>query len=386
MARPGRGVPAVCGLRTFTGTTGNMYVKQLEWHHFRSLTSGKLAFTQPMVLVTGDNAQGKTNLLEAVYFALNGISFRGAKNEHMLQQGQRALYVKAAIRAKAGCRHSVVSYSKGKKRALIDDRLVPTISRFRASFSCLAFSYHQLQQFLRAPAWRRRILDTLVLALAPDCFADMARYRHVVKSRNRLLQGPCCSHDMLAVYTRDLVRLAARITSKRLAFLADCQQALEDLLDAFPVLQGLQARLLLRNRPADNCFDTLVDCFTRISQRALPKDRALGFTTWGTAYQDFSFFLANRPLLGYASRGQTKLSIILLTLAAATLLYKKNGEYPVLICDDLASEMSPQNTAALVSLLAKRPQVFIADLSQTLCPPQSMIVRMCNGNPCIERK
>lgn len=359
-----------------------MFLENISIQNFRNITSACTGFTRPFTLVTGENAQGKTNFLEAVHFLLSAQSFADSTTEDLLQFEKPGFTVKGTVIKGNNRYDAVLSFFDRVKRVMVNAKAVNTMSEYRRFFPCIASSSRQTEEFLRGPAWRRRMLDRLISQVSSGYTALMKDYCRSLKNRNILLKDMACDPGLLEQYTRRLVSLCGNITRERMQYLADFKTTYEKLFKGLfsvlvPELKPVLTLdgMILRESPGYE------ENFISLSRKNNRLDRRYGYTTWGLSRSDFLFYLDRRPVLGYASRGQQKLIIMLLMLVQSEIIRALESASPILIIDDMFGEMGDRFINALLEYLRAFDQVFISNIHSNLGPGDNDMITMKNGNP-----
>ncbi|MDP9036355.1 MAG: DNA replication and repair protein RecF [Myxococcota bacterium] len=346
--------------------TRNLAVETLCARSFRNLSCVDLELGPGFNVFSGDNGQGKTNVLEALYLLATSKSFRTAKLSDLVQSGAldaaeasaersaRTATVRALVREDGVLRSQSVGVRGAGRSVRIDGQRVTPLAAYAVRTPTVIFHPGAVALSSGSGAERRKLLDRLALYLAPASLGDAAAYGRAARARHRVLvaRGECapdldgwehlmCQHGSLLSHAREqaVARLApaaerafARIGSANLA---------------------LRARYV-QSAPASQ------EAFREALARARPKDRARGWAGVGPHRDELALELGGRAVRGTASQGQHRAIVLALELAEIDVVGDARGVRPLLLLDDVSSELDRTRTAALFRALNEdRGQVFV---------------------------
>jgi DNA replication and repair protein RecF len=356
---------------------------RLSLTSYRNLAAQTVALGERTNVFWGDNGQGKTNLLEAVYLLGTLRSFRAGLLRELIAWGQTSPGAPpgasgptngAQVRAnvvREGIERTVqVTLREGRRTAEIDGKAVRTAAQFARELAVVLFTPDDLALFRGPPSARRRFLDRAVFGTAPEHLHHVQSYEAALKARNALLQEPSVAPALLDTYDEELARHAAPLEAARLGYLARLEPyfvaAASDLLGP---CETTRARVELIRSPADG------DLLAALRERRAV-DRARAQTTRGPHRDDLRVLLDGREAAEHASQGQTRALVLALKIAEILLLREVRGEAPVLLLDDVSSELDPHRRQALFTFVreldaqtlvtATRPEGATPDGENTL--------------------
>jgi DNA replication and repair protein RecF len=306
----------------------------------------------------GDNGQGKTNLLEAVYLLGTLRSFRAARTEEMIHFGAPEARVRARVTKLGTTRLCEVTLSPGHKVARIDGKAARA-SHYFGGFNVVLFAPEDLRLPRGAPSGRRRFLDRAVWNARPGHLEAAQTYERVLRSRNALLRDGLRGggEELLAVYDQQLAEAAGPIVAARHALVA----ALAPLAErAFArVTGGLSLELRYQTR-LPVAEDAVRQALAAALAADRPRDRARGATSAGPHTDDLLLLCEGRPAAAYASQGQVRALVLALKIAEIEHLTSVLGDPPVLLLDDVSSELDALRNQQLFAFLGElRGQAFI---------------------------
>ncbi|HXU71949.1 MAG TPA: DNA replication/repair protein RecF [Polyangia bacterium] len=335
-----------------------MRIHALEARQFRNLEQVLLEPHPRFNVLSGDNGQGKTNVLEAIYLLGTLRSFRAGKTEEMVRFGAEQAKVRARVEKLETARLLEVTLAPGHKHARVDGKGARASDYF-GGFNVVLFAPEDLRLPKGAPAGRRRFMDRAVWNAHPAYLGEVQTYEKVLRSRNAVLRdgGAVFGADgMLEVYDEQLARAAVAIVTRR--------RALVDELG--PRVQAAFERVTQTGLGLTVAYETALDIGNiEHSMRdkltaERRKDLARGATSSGPHVDDLELILDGKPARLYASQGQLRALVLALKIAEIEFLREKLGDSPVLLLDDVSSELDPKRNAQLFDFLKSVPcQAFI---------------------------
>lgn len=340
-----------------------MVLERLELRDFRNYAALEFRPEPGLNLLVGPNGAGKSNLLEAVALACSGRSPRGAGDGELVRHGAAGYVVRATVRTRSGRHVLALAGGPGGRRLRIDggDALLRDLLGLAP---VVWFGPDDLALVKGAPAARRRFLDLLAAQLQPVHAADMLAYGRILAQRNGLLRqlrarpgggGPADLFD------EALLRTGARIVRRRLEVLRDLQPL---AAGAHAQLAGEAARLELRYVAGDEVWEPeppadLEERLRAALLRRAAEELRRGQTLWGPQRDDVRLLLAGRDARGFASQGQQRAIVLALKWGEWALLEARLGEPPLLLLDDVFSELDRPRALALAGLATRVPQALV---------------------------
>lgn len=325
---------------------------------FRNLCSIHFEPGKRFNLFYGLNGQGKTNLLEAIYLLGSPRSFRTSRLAELVRHGERLVQIRGSVES-AGVENqlSLLVESAGRK-VEIDGKTIHKASELHGKLNAVVFSPDDTRMVRMGPEPRRRYLDRAVYMSDLGYLHCWHSYQRILKQRNHLLKSS--EQSGLDIWTEKLAETGAEIIERRLKYVA----VLDDKLQHhYGTIVGNSETARLRYVPdgikatsCDQIRDELLALFIR-HQRS---DERYGTTTAGPHRDDLVFELDDRPLKAFGSQGQQKSFILALKMAEMDNLHDTFGEAPLLLLDDMSSELDARRNQNLMEFLTRREvQVFI---------------------------
>jgi len=350
-----------------------LLVREMTFEGFRNLHSGRWEPSAGVNILYGDNAQGKTNLLEACWLFTGGRSFRGAKDSELVAFGGEQ--AKLSLQFYAGQREQEAAIIiKGRRQATLNGVSLPSASKLAGTFCGVVFSPDHLSLIKEGPDLRRRFIDAAICQLKPGYIATLSEYQKALAQRNAFLKQsrvPCSylpaqAQEMLELWNDTLAVTGTRITRARQQYVRRLQPVAREIYDG--LTNGKEWIHLEWASPAlTESVEETARLWRMQFQHALSADLAAGFTTVGPHREDLTVQINGNPVKNYGSQGQTRSAVLALKLAEAQLLQEILNEPPVLFLDDVMSELDPSRQDYILNHI-EGWQVFI-----TCCEPSTAL-------------
>ena len=330
-------------------------VSRLFLRGFRNLGRLDVSPGPAFNVIHGDNGAGKSNLLEALHYLGALKSFRGAKTDDMVALDAGEAVLRAKVAGEAASRTFGVALARGRARKLtLDGKRPRSIATWHGALSVVLFHPGDLGLSSGSPEPRRAFLDRIGEQVDATYGPTLARYTKALRSRNRLLKGERVDRRSIAAYDEVLADAGARIGRARAALVEDLAPLTER---AFGEVAGEALPLEVRYQPR---VAPEVDALRRALEESFAKDRARGFTAEGPHGDDLSLRVRAVAARHHASQGQHRAIVLALKVAELDVLTRKVGRVPILLLDDVSSELDRSRNRRLFALLARLGgQVFL---------------------------
>jgi len=346
-----------------------VHLARLRLRDFRNYARLDAAFTPGFHLILGDNAQGKTNLLEAIYLIATLRSFRGVGGAQLIRHGARGYWVGATV--VGTLRHEVkMFWSPRQRKLLLDGQPVRRLMDYYGTCRAVVFCSEDVQLVKGPGRVRRRFMDLLLAQTHPPYLPLLQRYTRAVRARNALLRARHWDETALAGFSREVVAAGTEIMRLR-----------QELI---PRIAPLVCAAHARVAPADEQLQMAYQPSTgeldlaRALERSREQERATRLTLVGPHRDEVELRLNGKPASQYASEGQKRTLALALKMAQAEYLTSVLGAPPILLIDDVMGELDLKRRTAFLPLLERsrqaRGQVFMTcteenwprELSRTL--------------------
>jgi DNA replication and repair protein RecF len=356
--------------------------------NFRSYERLRITLGPGLTIVSGANGAGKTNLLEAIYFGCTGRSCRTSNEREVVRFGADSAKVSLACLTDQVPHVCSVGFAPGApKRMEFDGSSVERLLDVTARPLVSVFLPDRLGLIKGPPALRRAHLDQLTAALWPTRAARRRGYLQALAQRNALLSRIAARPERSADST--LLAWSQELARRAVEVMADRRTVLEGLAEPFretAAALGAGPDLLLEYRPRSSATTT-EGLLLELEER-IPLDIARGFTSVGPHRDDLRFTRSGRDIRTYGSQGQQRLTLLALLLAERTLIAAHRGEPPLLLLDDVMSELDGRRRASLVEVLSScegQSLITTTDVDQIPGAEEQAVHRICvEGLPALE--
>jgi DNA replication and repair protein RecF len=329
-----------------------MVIREFGAVQFRNYRELFVTFSPRINAFVGDNGQGKTNLAEAIYFLSHLSSFRTHRLEPLLAFGEAAAWLQGTVIKPDAEGKARVEIARRGRRAWLDEQPVATLSAYSARFYAILFNPDSLYSYRHYPGARRAEFDRFLSFLDPDYLEALRAFRTVQTQKNGLLKGGDLSS--LPDWNRLFIEKASDIIKRRAALLERLNGELPGL---FARLSGRTESLRLDYQPSLT-GEPQRDAATLARMRE--PERQAGHALYGPHRDDVQLVLEDRHSEGLFSQGEYRVSLLALKLALNELLAERRGFHPVIILDDVFSELDGSVHERLLDYLQGVPnQVFV---------------------------
>jgi len=338
-----------------------MLLAAIEATNFRNL-SGRIEWGPRLNIIYGNNGQGKTNWLEAIYLLARTKSFRTQRLLETIRFGEDLAVVRGTVTSGHDLQRDLqVSLHDNSKTIFVNSKR-ETLARYLTQLQVFSFTAADLDVVRGLPEARRRFLDRGISSLKPSYLKTLSDYNKVIKQKNRVLQlanenelGPEKVEDLLAPWNEQLIRLGRLIHEARTEYVAGLNSALERQLFE---RRDITTRYVsaLENKGDMSDYESLLR--SRISLR-MAAEVAAGHALIGPHRDDLEIHLDGLEIRVYGSSGQQRSALLLLDLAAISLYNLASNNHPVFIIDDVDAELDEGRIRHLLEYLENRTQTFI---------------------------
>ncbi|MCU0690001.1 MAG: DNA replication and repair protein RecF [Polyangiaceae bacterium] len=337
--------------------------EQVEVRNLRNLEHVELLFDYTTNVVCGDNGQGKTSLLEAVYLAATSRSFRTHRLREIVRHGSEAAIVRARVHDSLGPREHLVAISPNQRVVKVDDQRPESIAAFAVRTPVVVFHPGELTLTMGPAAMRRTLLDRVALFVDPSGHAAGQAHKQAMRARQRLLQTSTGTSRALEAYEHVMAEQGALWTRRR-------REAADLLLRAaraaFERMAPAGTSLAIRYEPSGGEDASAI---RRRLATAREADRRRASACVGPHRDELVFELDGRLARTEASQGQHRLLTLSLKIAEMDCIRAVRGMNPLLLLDDVSSELDASRNEAFFELLGtRRDQVFLTTTRPEMLP------------------
>lgn len=332
-----------------------MIVKTLLVRNFRNHTSKTFEFNPGINVITGSNASGKTNIVEAVYYLSLARSFRGVDDIDIINQKSEYAEIDSKIIEGEIKRNVRIIITKKGRSVLVNGKKVSKLSDLTKCVNVLLFEPKDVLLFRGSPKERRNFLDINLSKQFPVYLEYISRYEKALKQRNELLKSGNCDQKLLEATTEMLIKYAGPIIKYRAMFVKDINDILIKITRA---LTGVRKKIEIHYRPFVNDSSDYLKEATEAYNRSLESDLKHKATSIGVHREDISVSLNGKDIGVYGSQGENRLVALALKLSPYFMV-KDEDKKPIVVLDDVMSELDDIHQEQLIKFLQKFSQVFI---------------------------
>ncbi|MBD5834970.1 DNA replication/repair protein RecF [Lactobacillus delbrueckii] len=343
-----------------------MYLGRFKQSGFRNLALLDLEFDPHVNVFLGENAQGKTNLLEAIYFLALSRSHRTSNDREMIAFGQDFASLAGRVHKRQLDLDLRIVISKKGKSAWVNRVEQARLSKYVGHLNAILFSPEDLELVKGAPSLRRRFMDLEFGQINPEYLYFASQYRQLLQQRNnylkQLARRQASDQVLLGVLTEQVATAASELIWRRYRYLADLNRYAAEVYRA---ISGQREELRVLYRPSAKEI-TAADQPAQIKQKLLDRFAEIAddelrraTTQLGPHRDDLEFQLDGKNAHLFASQGQQRTIALSLKLAEIQLIKELTGEEPILLLDDVMSELDQNRQAALLNFIHGQTQTFI---------------------------
>ena len=336
-----------------------MYLSNIKLNNFRNYKSLNLDLSENINVLLGKNAQGKTNLLEAIFFCGIGKSFKSVKDKELIKWEKERGKIEIEIQKKYRKQKIEINLSKSlKKNIKIDGISIIRIGDLLGEIPVVFFSPDELKLIKESPEERRKFMNISLSQTDKKYFYLLRRYEKILANRNKLLKETKdieVLRQTIDIWDRVLVDVAEKIIKERERFIKEITPFAEKALD---YISGGKEKLRVEYKGLKSENQTYSEILAKKLKQNIEKDFKLGYTSIGPHRDDIDIYLNEIEVKNFASQGQQRTVALSLKLAELEIMKQKTGEYPILLLDDVFSELDSERREKLLKFTT-RTQTFI---------------------------
>ena len=332
-----------------------MEILEINYINFRNLIDGSVKFFPKLNLFFGKNGQGKTSLLEAVYFNATGKSFRTSKANEMMKYGVKRTGVYIVYRDNIGEKTLTVKFNDNKKEYYYNNKKVP-YDEFYGKLNVVTYIPEDIVLITGSPSIRRTFFDGEIAQTNSEYFQDLKNYNKLLKIRNKYLKEERTKDTEYLVYEDEFIKYGAKVIEKRLEY-----------VQKISIILNLNYRKLFDNKKELSLsYECHLGNIKKLSLKEIEKllrekikknfsqEKRYGFSLCGPQKDDFLFILNGHEAKSTASQGEKKSIIFSLKLSEIDMVIREKKENPVLIIDDISSYLDSNRKESILNYLEKR--------------------------------
>ena len=331
-----------------------MKIKEIKIRNFRNIDSIDIFPDENMNIICGENAQGKTNIIEAIWFFTGAKSFRNYKDTVFVKFGEEKAKLEISFIFK-GCEENItIEIENNKRTAFLNNKKLSSPSLLAGNFGAVIFSPSDLSLIKDSPSVRRKFLDVSIGQLYPSFIEILSSYTRAVIQRNKIIKD--YKYDktlsiMLDIFEKEIAENGIKIINYRKKYLDILEKYVPDIY--FGLSAGKEK---IKTNYIINCDSEKIEEKLKISRE---NDMLSGVTSVGPHRDDIDFKINDISVRNFGSQGQQRSVALALKLAGAEVSKEITGEYPICLLDDVMSELDPSRQNYILNHI-KEWQVFLS--------------------------
>lgn len=342
-----------------------MYIEELSLENYRNYKQIDLSFQNKVNVFVGENAQGKTNVMEAIYVLGLAKSHRTSNDKDLIRWDEDYAKIEARIQKRNGSVPLQLTISKKGKKAKFNHIEQKKLSQYVGNMNVVMFAPEDLHLVKGSPQVRRRFIDMEIGQVSPVYLHDIGQYHKILQQRNQYLKQlqtkKQTDHTFLEVLTEQFMEVAVKIVQKRFEFI----KLLESW--ALPIHSGITRggeTLSILYKPSLDVseeFDSskMITIFENQLETVKQREIDRGVSLVGPHRDDIQFGVNGRDVQTFGSQGQQRTTALSVKLAEIELIYSEIGEYPILLLDDVLSELDDYRQSHLLHTIKDKVQTFV---------------------------
>jgi len=337
-------------------------VENIRLINFRNYHSINVNFNQNINIFIGKNAQGKTNLLEAIYMCSNGKSFRTNRDKEIINFEKKVAYIGVNVKTDRFEKFIELKLDKENSKIIrINKNTIENYKELETGLSVVIFSPDDLKLVKEGPHERRNFMDLSISQIKPVYSYNISRYNRLLYQRNKILKSNKMKkelYNLLEAFDLQIAKIGTSIIYERNAYLNDffyiCKNTHHNLTS---YKENMELRYNTNVPILDNKIE-MEKVYFKLLKDNFNKDIEYGTTEIGPHRDDIFIFINSRDVRIFGSQGQQRTAVLTLKLSEVELIKKENGNYPIVLLDDVFSELDEERRNYLTNSFAKM-QTFI---------------------------
>ena len=330
-----------------------MQIRQLKLLNFRNYEKLLFIPNSKFNLIFGKNGMGKTNLVESIYVLALTRSFRSTVDKVIVMNNKEVSKIEADVKRKRVDNFQIIINNNGKK-VKINNNKIAKLSDYISNIGVVLFNPDDLRIIKDAPSTRRKSLNVDISQLNNNYLKYLNNYNKLLKQRNTYLKNfSDDSSEYLDSLTENLILYGLKVYSERKNIISSISEKIQSIF--FDIMKKGFLKIKYVSDYDNKTKEEILSTY----KKNLKKDLLLGKTDFGIHKDDYLFYLDDKLLKDYGSEGQQKNAIIAYKFAMISIYYEFNNDYPILILDDLFSELDSEKINNILKLIGENLQTFI---------------------------
>ena len=338
-----------------------MYLKRINLKNYRNYSSLKISFNKGINIIYGNNAQGKTNLLESIYVLALTNTFRSVNDPDLIMRNKEFFKIDGLLKDSKLDTNMSITFDNRKKHMIIDNSEINKVSNYISVMNTILFTPDDLDIIKGPPLVRRKYLNTELSQLYSNYYILVQEYDKILKMRNDYIKIGKIDNNYFDIITSFLIEKDIMIFKIRKKFIDRINNYASDIFENITGLSGF--KIVYKPNLNYEEFDYDKNKILNIFKDKYDSEFKLLSTFYGVHKDDFDFYLNDLNLKSYGSQGQQRISVLTLKLSEIEIFKKWKSSTPILLLDDVFSEIDEIKNNNLLNYLSRDLQVIITAVS-----------------------
>ncbi len=359
-----------------------MQIKNIKLDNFRNYKQLNITLASGLNIFIGNNAQGKTNLLESIYYCSIGKSTKTSRDKELIKWGETKSKVKIEVERQYYTNNiEIITCEKEKKTIKINEIPIKRIGELMGELTVIFFSPDEIRLIKDAPQDRRRFMDIDISQISRNYFYLLCRYDKILNQRNKLLKFTKdfeALKDAISIWDEQLSDIASKIIFWRINFINKLSKPAYDIHKF--ITNGKEDLKVTYQGITGNSEQEIKEKIQKALTQNIQKDYELGYTTVGPHRDDLKVVINNIDIRSFGSQGQQRLATLSLKLAELDLFKQERGEMPILLLDDVLSELDETRQQNLLKIIKDVQTIITCTKYDYKLTENDKIFRIENGS------
>ena len=359
-----------------------MIIKNIKLVNYRNYNSLNLDFNDKINIIIGNNAQGKTNILESIYVLALTKSYDKAVDKNLIMFNEKFLKINGLVNINSYNKNFEILINESYKKVKINNNEISKMKDYISKINVILFTPDDINIFKDSPGSRRRLLNIELSQIFSEYVDLYNKYNVILKQRNEYLKSNNINKLYLDIINEKFVDLAISIINYRLNYINEINNYIKDIFYDITSINDLEIKYIT-NIEFNEDKEVMKDKFLSKLNDNYEREKLYGNSLYGPHRDDFSFFLTNKDLSIYGSQGQLRCAMISYKLSELEIFNKYKKEYPILLLDDVFSELDLNKRNNIIKYLKDDIQTIITttdiDMIDRQIVSKAKIITIDNG-------
>ena len=337
-----------------------MIIRNIKLKNFRNYENLDFVLNNRLNIIIGNNAQGKTNILESIYFLSLTKSFFAVNDKVVIKKNCLYARIDGVITSNNGCNNLSILVNNYGKYLKIGNKEIKKSSDYLGYLKVILFSPDNIRLLKEGPSIRRRFLNIEISQLSKRYILILNQFNDLLKQRNEYLKNirnSLVDKDYMLILNQKFAELAYQIYNFRNDFIVEINKRIKDIYKSIINIDNIEIKYITDIKLNDK--ETMINEIIDRLDRNYDKEILYGSTLIGPQRDDFCILLNGNDISSYGSQGQMRIAILSVKLSEIDIIFNKFGEYPVILLDDIFSELDVDKRNKLIKYLNCDKQVII---------------------------